>query len=964
MGSSKEKTPFLSRKLMLGTSIGVALIFMGLGVIFWGGFNTAMEVTNNTEFCISCHEMEENVYTEYKDTIHDANRSGVQAGCPDCHVPRPWVHKTIRKIQASNEVLHKVLGTIDTPEKFDAKRLELAKNVWGAMKKTDSRECRNCHQFENMDPAKQRPRARKQHMNAMETGQTCIDCHKGIAHKKVHHLLTDEEVEELAKPISEHKREVPQRWTNFEAEQKRLKEEEKKAKAEARAKAAAERKAKAEAEAKAKAEAEAQQAAALAEQKEKLASVAAAIAAAETAKATPPATAATVDNSAVWADVPETEITIFYPGQSSMEWVLNGRDHGGARPVKAGDRCFNCHAEETADMGAKIVTGEKEGLEPTLIPNKRGSIPVSVKAAYDESHYYLRFSWADAAHTPAPFVEGGKMDANNVMKFALMVASNDVKYAEQAGCWGTCHHDARTMPDAPTDDVLAASEFASRLNASEGISKYLAESRSKLEVRGRGGKPRGGWDKLVDQASIDAALESDQIIDLIRYKAGEKVVEDGYILDQRFMTGGQGAEVDAELADGQWTVTIKRALKSEKAGDVSIDTAEMYNLGFAIHDDYTSARFHHVSLGYTLGFDNDESDIIAVKRTFANAVAPAPAANTAPVAAPEVAAEPKKPKADTVNWGAASETEITIFYPGQSSMEWVLNGRDHGGARPVKAGDRCFDCHAEETAEMGEKIVTGEKKGLEPHLIPNKRGSIPVTVNATYDTSKLYLRFSWADTAHAPAPFVEGGKMDADNAMKFALMLANDTPQYADQAGCWGTCHNDARTMPDTPDAAALAANSQGLDVHAGITKYIADTRTKIEVRGRGGKPRGGWDKLKPAEEVKALLDGQQFMDLIRYKAGDKTTEDGYVLAERTTAQAESDSSFVAELKEGVWTVELTRPLATKQVGDVELSPDNTYNLGFAIHDDYSDARYHHVSLGYKLGFNNDEADINALPQN
>jgi len=115
---------------------------------------------------------------------------------------------------------------------------------------------------------------------------------------------------------------------------------------------------------------------------------------------------------------------------------------------------------------------------------------------------------------------------------------------------------------------------------------------------------------------------------------------------------------------------------------------------------------------------------------------------------------------------------------------------------------------------------------------------------------------------------------------------------------------------------------------------------------------------------VKALLDGQQFMDLIRYKAGDKTTEDGYVLAERTTAQAESDSSFVAELKEGVWTVELTRPLAIKQVGDVELSPDNTYNLGFAIHDDYSDARYHHVSLGYKLGFNNDEADINALPQN
>jgi len=152
------------------------------GIIFWGGFNTAMEATNQESFCISCHEMEENVYQEYQDTIHYSNRSGVRATCPDCHVPKPWIHKMIRKVQASNELFHKAMGTIDTPEKFEAKRLQLARNVWKAMKATDSRECRNCHDYESMDFVAQQQRAVKRHSKGLEEGKTCIDCHKGIAH--------------------------------------------------------------------------------------------------------------------------------------------------------------------------------------------------------------------------------------------------------------------------------------------------------------------------------------------------------------------------------------------------------------------------------------------------------------------------------------------------------------------------------------------------------------------------------------------------------------------------------------------------------------------------------------------------------------------------------------------------------------------------------------------------------------
>ena len=93
----------------------LTLLIVGfvIGIVFWGGFHTALEATNNETFCISCHEMRDNVYAEYKETIHYRNRTGVRATCPDCHVPKEWGPKMIRKIQASNEVLHKILGAID-----------------------------------------------------------------------------------------------------------------------------------------------------------------------------------------------------------------------------------------------------------------------------------------------------------------------------------------------------------------------------------------------------------------------------------------------------------------------------------------------------------------------------------------------------------------------------------------------------------------------------------------------------------------------------------------------------------------------------------------------------------------------------------------------------------------------------------------------------------------------------------
>lgn len=173
----------------------LTLLIIGFfsGILFWGAFNTSMEATNTMDFCISCHEMRDNVYQEYKQTIHYSNRTGVRATCPDCHVPKDWTHKIIRKVQASKELYGKVMGTIDTKEKFEAKRLELARHEWARMKKSDSRECRNCHSFDGMNADMQKQRARKQHENAQRDNETCIDCHKGIAHHLPEDMTEDDE---------------------------------------------------------------------------------------------------------------------------------------------------------------------------------------------------------------------------------------------------------------------------------------------------------------------------------------------------------------------------------------------------------------------------------------------------------------------------------------------------------------------------------------------------------------------------------------------------------------------------------------------------------------------------------------------------------------------------------------------------------------------------------------------------
>ncbi len=263
------------------------------------------------------------------------------------------------------------------------------------------------------------------------------------------------------------------------------------------------------------------------------------------------------------------------------------------------------------------------------------------------------------------------------------------------------------------------------------------------------------------------------------------------------------------------------------------------------------------------------------------------------------------------DWSKVPSKKIVLLYPGASPIEWITKGTEHGGAKAFKKGERCVDCHSDETADMGKKMASGQK--IEPKPIKGKAGSIPVDVQAAHDGANLYLRFSWKQPAGG------GEKMDAENQVKLAFMLEDNKIERAGQSGCWETCHQDSRTMPDAKDDKK--------------TKYVA-----------GGDVKAG-----------------KFYDLIQWKSKGKAV-DGYVADKRVMEGGKGLVEAKGEHKGDSWTVTVTRKLAGGGEGDIALASGKTYNFGFAIHDDSTLGRFHHVSLGYTLGIDA-KADITAAKQ-
>jgi hypothetical protein len=269
-----------------------------------------------------------------------------------------------------------------------------------------------------------------------------------------------------------------------------------------------------------------------------------------------------------WSKVPAKKIGVFYPGASSIEWIMNGIEHSGAKGLRKGEACTGCHSEETDNLalGGKMVSGEK--IEPKPIKGKVPAFHVNIQAANDGANLYMRFSWKE------PKGGAAKMDADNQVKVAFMLAEDgimakdekgrEVDMSAAGGCWATCHQDARTMPGAKDDKKT----------------KHVA-----------GGK----------------------YYDLVQWTSKANKGHDGYVADKREMEGGKAlVEAKGENKGGEWSVVFTRKLTGGDK-DIALASGKAYNFGFAIHDDYTQGRFHHVSLGYKLGIDA-KADITAAKQ--------------------------------------------------------------------------------------------------------------------------------------------------------------------------------------------------------------------------------------------------------------------------------------------------------------------------------------------------------------
>lgn len=526
------------------------------GIVIWGGLNTGMEYTNRTEFCLSCHTMQ-TPYNELKKTVHYSNRTGTSVGCADCHVasskePFDYARKLTQKVFASKDVIGEILGTIDTPEKFEAHRLTMAKRVWAHMKETDSKECRNCHKFDKMDPTKQKDRSVVKHEGAIEDGKTCIDCHKGIAHKPVHHLLEGEAGQATASPEPE-----PAAAPAAEAAPA-LKAEDKTTTVPAVTAAPV-------------VAAMVAPATTVARPAPEAADTKAPAPAAKTEPKPESASspvARTITAALDWSKVPSRQIKVFYPGQAALEWVMNKADHSSASDIIEKKRaCAKCHEGDANEIGAAIVAGKPVGVSKTILePNppagKVGFIPVTFQATHDGNNIYFRFEWVP------PKIGKKKLDPKNEVKLTMMFdGGGTVEGSELNGCWATCHTDLRTMKDAKDDKKT----------------KYIK----------------------------DADLGSGKFMDLIQFRSGkgEKPV-DGWVDSERHMDGGISALKADGIKDGnKWVVIFERPLSGGSKGNHSISSDKVYNFGFAIHEDYTNARFHYVSLGYQFGLDKAEPRI-------------------------------------------------------------------------------------------------------------------------------------------------------------------------------------------------------------------------------------------------------------------------------------------------------------------------------------------------------------------
>jgi len=277
------------------------------------------------------------------------------------------------------------------------------------------------------------------------------------------------------------------------------------------------------------------------------------------------------------------------------------------------------------------------------------------------------------------------------------------------------------------------------------------------------------------------------------------------------------------------------------------------------------------------------------------------------------------------NWTTVPAKTITLFYPGQYSLELALTPAEHKGADRFRGGKNCASCHAGEEKVIGDTIVAGKHETAQPR---GKPGSIAAKVQFARDAQTLYVRLEFSDAGQPDA------KMDKA-AVKVAMMLA-EAPEAA-RAGCWAMCHDDSASMPGAKDAAR--------------TMYLGKTRAKLTRQ-------GGGDALKPAGELARLKAGGgvlEYWQTALNPGAAPVAVNGTVFDQRR--QTKTIVTAEAKRSGAVWTVILSRKL---MAGSVNLAPGKRYTVGFAIDAGHTAKRFHYVSFERSLLLGQGVADFIA----
>ncbi len=182
MDSLKKLWQFLSNPTAKYSVLALLLVGLVGGVGSVVVFEVSMAATSTEEFCTSCHEMSDNPAMMLEGTTHHMNRSGVRPDCAACHIPKEFVPKMIRKIEASREVWGHITGVIDTPEKYAAHAPKMKARELARLRANDSQECRNCHDVNHMLASLQSHKAQAYHRAGANNDKTCVDCHAGLTH--------------------------------------------------------------------------------------------------------------------------------------------------------------------------------------------------------------------------------------------------------------------------------------------------------------------------------------------------------------------------------------------------------------------------------------------------------------------------------------------------------------------------------------------------------------------------------------------------------------------------------------------------------------------------------------------------------------------------------------------------------------------------------------------------------------